>query len=362
MVIDSGRNAPQRHRSIEPGDIVSGFLGADTEALRGHAQLLQDRSTAIEELRARLEPMVMDEGTWVGPDADHFRSEWTSRAGARLTTSADELRTWGTDLSGQADEQDQTSDPEGGGSGGSGGGGAGAGGGEGGPSLLDRIMGAGSLYNKVQSLFTKGKKVWDLVGIVSRAVPAIAGATDPLVKLMGYGEYGRMIAANVFNEGKEFGKIVEKLMGKTFIPSGFLTKSPWSGVDDLVKGLSKAAPFLDTITPWIGKAAPGLDIVFGGMQAIEGFSSGDTFHGVTGTVSAVGGGLMLAGGALSATGVGAVIGGPMAAIGAGLSLGAAAADLGKMAYDNWPQISATAGQVWDGASDLVGGALDAIFG
>src|SRR5699024_11480163 len=48
---------------------------------------------------------------------------------------------------------------------------------------------------------------------------------------------------------------------------------------------------------------------------IEGIQSGDTFSAITGGAGALGGGLMIAGGALSATGIGAVVGGPIAAAG-----------------------------------------------
>lgn len=340
---------------------MSEFLGADTEALRGHAQLLADRATAIAELRERLEPMVMDESLWVGSDADTFRSEWTSRAGMRLTERADALRAWGTDLTGQADEQDQTSDPDGGSAGGTVGTGGGAGstggGGDGSPSLWDRILAPIKLYNAAQGAFTKGKKAWDVVNLLHRGMDAIDGVSDPLVRLMGLDHLGGKLAENVFTKpGEAFGKLTSTLLGKLNFPTGFGKTNFFGFVDDL----AAKAPFLTKAAPFLGKALPVLDVGFGIKNAIDGFSSGDTFKGVTGTASAVGGGLMLAGGALSATGVGAVVGGPLLAAGAVISGGAAIADLGKAAYDNWPAISATASDAWNGASDLAGKAGDAI--
>src|SRR5690606_41903530 len=57
---------------------MSGFYGADTDQLREHSALLAQRATAISELRDLLHPVVMDESAWHGPDADAFRSRWSS--------------------------------------------------------------------------------------------------------------------------------------------------------------------------------------------------------------------------------------------------------------------------------------------
>lgn len=113
-------------------------------------------------------------------------------------------------------------------------------------------------------------------------------------------------------------------------------------------------PFLSNAAPWVGKALPGVDVVFGGAQMISGISSGDTFSAITGGAGALGGGLMLAGGAMSATGVGAVIGGPLVAAGAVIAGGAALADLGRTVYENWDTISATASDAWNATTDFVG--------
>src|SRR5699024_7406254 len=65
-------------------------------------------------------------------------------------------------------------------------------------------------------------------------------------------------------------------------------------------------------------------------------------------------------GALSATGIGAVVGGPIAAAGAIISGGAALADVGKMVYDNWDSISATAADAWNATTDFVSDTAGAV--
>lgn len=343
---------------------MTGFLGADTEQLRAHAQLLITRAQSLSELRSQLEPLVMNEASWVGPDADAFRAAWSSGAATQMSTGAEKLRSWSGDLDGEAEEQDTTSQDDGaGGTGGTGDGGTGDGApggngqGEATPSLGDRIKAAVEIYNKAQSLFSKGKKAWDLATLVRNATRALDDVTDPLVYLMGVGEYGKRTAASIFSSADEaWGKLAQKIAGKLDIPNGFGTKNFFGFVDDL----AAKAPFLAKGAGFLGKALPVLDVGLGAWQAYEGFSSGDTFKGVTGTASAIGGTMMLVGGAMSATGIGAVAGAPIAAIGAGITTVAAVADLGKAVVDNWPEISATAADAWNGATSAVSSGVNAV--
>ncbi len=120
----SPRPAMAHHgRDHTSGADMNTFMGADTEKLRAHADLLRDRARMIEDLRSRLEPIVMDEGMWKGPDADAFRARWSSEASSKFADNASVLERWGGDLDAQAEEQDTTSEPgsEGSGPGGEGG-------------------------------------------------------------------------------------------------------------------------------------------------------------------------------------------------------------------------------------------------
>ncbi|WP_138774498.1 WXG100 family type VII secretion target [Brachybacterium timonense] len=316
---------------------MSGFMGADTEQLRNHAELLRDRATAISDLRGRLEPLVMNAEIWVGPDADTFRDTWMSRTAAELQERADRITQWGADLDTQAEEQDDASAE-----GGSIFGGV-QGSGEGQAKspwdiLKDLAGGALGVYNKLQGLFNKGKKAWDFINMLRKG----ADIGDLLKK--------------AFDPGKAFSGLAGKLAGMLGIPTGFGNKNFFGWVDDLAAKSS----FLTKAAPMLGKALPVVDVLFGGHQMIDSIKNGDTFHAITGGAQALGGGLMIAGGALSSTGVGAVVGGPLLAAGAVVSGAGALADVGKMAYDNWDSISSTASNVWNGAGDMVSGAASTV--
>lgn len=329
---------------------MTDFYGADTRQLRTHADLLRDRATALQELQARLEPVVLDEEMWKGPDADHFRSDWMAQAASKFRSSITQLQQWNTDLSEQAEEQDTASDDVEGATGGTIGGGTGSGnpGGIGGiiHAVQDfwnqHVTGPAGLYAKVQGLFQKGKKIWDIAG-----------------DMMKHGELDKLstaIAGRVFGNGKEFSDFAKGIAGKLGIPQGFGNKNFFNFLD----GVAEKVPFLSKAAPWVGKALPGIDIVFGGKQLIESIGKGDTFHAVTGGAQTVGGALMLAGGAMSATGVGAVAGAPIAAVGAVISGGAALADLGKLAYDHRPEIGQFAHTAWNTTTSAVGHASEAV--
>lgn len=339
---------------------MSGFYGADTEQVRDHRELLRDRARSLGELRERLQPAVMDESAWRGPDAEAFRSRWSTQTSPLFDEIARLVERTSADLDSHAEEQDAASSVGGaGGEGGPGEGGPGEGG-EGGPSLWERLTGGADVYNTLQGLFSKGKKAWDLVGLVRTWERFIGGAEDIFQLTAGTWHYGRDIVDKAFGVGKEYSGLVSKLLGKLGVPTGFGTASFFGWVDNLAGRAGDAMPFLASAAPWVGRALPALDVVFGGKQLIDGIQSGDTFSAVTGGANALGGGLMLAGGLLSTTGVGAVVGGPLAAAGAIISGGAAIADLGKMVYDNWDSISSAASQAWETTTGAIGDGLDAV--
>lgn len=339
------------------------FYGADTAQVRDHRELLRDRARSLDALRERLQPAVMDESTWHGPDADAFRARWSTQTSPLFDQVAQLVEQKAADLAAHAEEQDAASsvggDPVGpGGDDGPGEGGPG----ESGPSLWERLTGGADVYNTLQGLFSRGKKAWELTGLVRDWQRIIGGAEDIFQLTAGTWHYGREMVGEVFGGGKEYSGLVSKLLGKLGVPTGFGPKSFFGWVDNLATTAGDAMPFLRSAAPWVGRALPALDVVFGGKQLIDGIQSGDTFSAVTGGANALGGGLMLAGGLLSATGVGAVVGGPLAAAGAIISGGAALADLGKLVHDNWDSISSTASQAWETTTGAIGDGLDAVGG
>lgn len=94
---------------------MSGFLGMDTDAARGHADQLVAASGRLGELLDGLDA-TLGAVDWQGPDADSFRQHWGSTRQTAVPLG-DELRAAAQALGAQADEQDQVSsgDDDGGG-------------------------------------------------------------------------------------------------------------------------------------------------------------------------------------------------------------------------------------------------------
>lgn len=328
---------------------MSGFYGADTDQLRGHSELLRNRARTLTDLRERLQPFVMDESIWQGPDADAFRSTWSTRTAPLFDQVAGQVIQKGEDLDTHAEQQDVASS-----SGSESEGGDHAEGWDW-PALRHRLSDGFGLYNDLQGLFSKGKKVWDIMKIIRRSTDFIGSAEDMFQFAAGTWKYGRDIVDNVFGTGKEFSRLASTIAGKLGLPTGFGPKGFFSWVDNAVGALSGKMPFLTKVAPFLGKALPVVDIGFGGWNLYEGIRDGDTVQAITGGASVLGGGLMVAGGAISASGVGAIVGGPMVAAGAIIS-GASA--LTTLVHDNWPAISETAGQAWNWVSDTAGSAWE----
>src|SRR5699024_6890124 len=102
---------------------MSGFWGADTDALRTMSTILARRARVLGELEGTLASAV-DSLEWVGEDAEHFRAEWTRGVRTGLQDQEFELRLRARRLAQHADEQDAVSAPDGGGLGGGRGGGS----------------------------------------------------------------------------------------------------------------------------------------------------------------------------------------------------------------------------------------------
>ncbi|WP_394215534.1 WXG100 family type VII secretion target [Brachybacterium vulturis] len=95
---------------------MAGFYGSDTDHLRQHGAASRQGAQALIELTDRV-TAVIDAASWVGSDAEAFRTQWHGTVKARLRTQADTLRGTGDQLDQHAEEQDQASTADGGGGG-----------------------------------------------------------------------------------------------------------------------------------------------------------------------------------------------------------------------------------------------------
>lgn len=92
---------------------MTGFQGADTEALRQTGAAVAGGAERIDDLALRLSALI-DAVTWTGLDADSFRADWGGRVRPGLLERGARLRADGRTLDGHADEQDQASEDGGG--------------------------------------------------------------------------------------------------------------------------------------------------------------------------------------------------------------------------------------------------------
>lgn len=82
--------------------------GADVEQLRTLGSKLQAGAAEIEQQRSNL-TRVLESTTWEGPDAQHFRSEWSGTHTAALNQVIQALKDAGVKATKNATEQDQAS-------------------------------------------------------------------------------------------------------------------------------------------------------------------------------------------------------------------------------------------------------------
>lgn len=90
------------------------FWGADTEALRAHADLTDRGAVQIDDIVVRL-GILVHSVEWVGNDADAFRQAWDGTTRTLIEAAVDELRRRLREIQVHADEQDGASDDDGGG-------------------------------------------------------------------------------------------------------------------------------------------------------------------------------------------------------------------------------------------------------
>lgn len=300
---------------------MSGFFGADTEALRDYAQRVQTGSGRLVELRDGLSSQLASVA-WVGPDADAFRDDFAGRVSALFDQVGSDLQRRRTELATHAEEQDEVSSV----------GGEGGGESSGGDRSFGDLLGD-LLSNPLTAL-----------GSTLSAVGGAAGAAWKAFK-QGRSLLALHTAMNTLGDAAQ--------SAQTFIRSGM--------IDDAAGFLGK----LGGVARFLGGAGGVLGIVGGISDMIS--PPHDGWRGVgdriAGGLSVVGG----AGGMAVALGAGAMLGpvglGVVAAAGIGAGLWAA----GNAIYDNWDSITAFAGDVGghvsdfvSDAGDVVGGAADAV--
>lgn len=305
---------------------MSGFYGADTEQLRSHAELLVQKAQRVVELEEALTPRVLDEAMWVGSDADEFRSTWSSSLRSLFSDTEERIRQYSEDIEKHAEEQDTASEHDDGGWNPLG-------------LLRDLLLKGQSIYKKIRNIM----KYADDFGDSLRALLKLDSIGDLFTK---NGKY----LDDIFNATGGWGAAAEKLLDKLKIPNGLGELRPFK----LLNKLDDVAPWLKTIGKGIGEVVPYVDIVTGGIQAFQGFSSGDIYGGISGTMSSVGGALLVA---APFTGPAAPF---LAAAGAGLGVVSAGMDIGRAIYNNWDGITSTVGSIGSGIADVASSAGEAI--
>lgn len=141
------------------------FYGAEPASLR---QLAAQFDRAANNLEATLKPLqsqINNHRVWQGPDADRFRSEWTSVSRPRTTSAVDALRQAADTLRRNADEQEKTS------------------------SVDAAPVGAAQLFRHIENDQTldNGTKTGDKDGVRIEKVVAPDGETRLIVYLKGQG-------------------------------------------------------------------------------------------------------------------------------------------------------------------------------
>ena len=311
------------------------FQGADTEQLREHAELMRDRANSLDGLRTRLSMLVAHGAEWEGPDAEAFRERWRSEVAPRFDAQIGALEDRGSSLEQEAEEQDTASEVEKS------------------PSLFENLR---DLSKIGQGLFkhvtTFRKLIEDFPAHMKEWKAAFKGGPgelwakykDELVKGMKKG----------LNFGEEYSSIAKKLVGELGFPDSLGTWDPLKKHLDGGKfpsWLGDVAPKAATLGKLGGKLIPGFDIGVGIHQMTTGET---TFDKVSGGLSAVGGGMVLA----------APLFGPAAPVVAGIGAAAGVVslgmDLGKMAWENREAIGAFVGDVAGGVTHAVSNVADGV--
>lgn len=87
---------------------MSQFLGMNPEEVRALASQLNQKAGEIESIKSQLTSKLQGT-TWVGQDANQFRSEWDSSHAPAINRVVEALRTASQTATRNASAQDQTS-------------------------------------------------------------------------------------------------------------------------------------------------------------------------------------------------------------------------------------------------------------
>lgn len=327
---------------------MTGFYGADTEALRSLAGRFREGGQRIEEIRDALAPAVLDAGSWTGPDADAFRASWSSAVQPRLGSVIGEVTRRDPDLVREADEQDTVSEDDGG------------------KSFWDILREVGTVAAKAFGVYEAMSKIVSDIKDMRRLWRAYRLGPEDFARVWESLKLrNRMIWAS---EG--FGKLMSTVSG--YIP-GLPAVWEWAGkqIDKLPLKLHEGAGLLRTIaeklgpetlatigkaSKVLGKVVPFVDIGVGIYQMTQ---AEDGYGFTSGLLSTAGGALMLAGIAFPPL---AVVGGILS----GASLVMDLVDMGGELFGIDPSkavsdfVGDAASHVGDAISDGVGFVQDAV--
>src|ERR1700682_3200897 len=85
------------------------YNGADVAQLRASATQFNQVASAMESSAKAVHSMITNGATWSGPDADRFRSQWTSVSSPNIAAVVEGLRQGADLLRRNAAEQEQVS-------------------------------------------------------------------------------------------------------------------------------------------------------------------------------------------------------------------------------------------------------------
>lgn len=87
---------------------MTGFIGMDPEAVRALARQLEAKAGEIDAIANTLSVQI-DGTTWLGRDADTFRSDWVGSYRTQLVAVATALREASTRATANATQQEEAS-------------------------------------------------------------------------------------------------------------------------------------------------------------------------------------------------------------------------------------------------------------
>lgn len=333
---------------------MSGFYGADTDALRDLGQKFRAHGERLIELQGELAPRIMDASIWVGPDADAFRQSWQQRA-FEFTNVADRVTDRHLDLVVEAAQQDHASAEDGD------------------APWWEKALDLAKIGVKGYSLYKAGKTMLEGIDDMRRLWEAFRLGPDDFARV-----WESLKLKNFMKlEAGGFGKLLSSVMGK-FMPEpvkGLIHSDIWKKLASPLDGIpgklaegEKIAKLLadkaDGIAKFgnkLGKAVPFLDIAFG----VHSMATAEDGYGVaSGALSTAGGALMLAGVAFPPL---AAVGGVLSAVSLGMDL----IDMGGEFFGTDPSkavsdaVSAGVEKVGEWASDVgsaISKGLGSIFG